>query len=246
MKSLPSSTITPCASGMPGCRQTSRSRSKRHGIGQEGLQIALGAACGIVTQSHGITDTCHKPVRILDASAWHANFESVRRGHSQYAPMGPVSNPTSLDGALHRIVQRPPRARGPSVQHTPRTSGEAGHSDTSAGDKTFSQPTVWHILVYSTLDRQCYTTVPVYLQMVTDWRDRKWMAQLRSGSHWLGEETGRHIGQPREQRLCRRCKCGAIDDAAHMVFHCAALTAQRRRYPQLFLAAGGDLRAFYQ
>jgi len=26
----------------------------------------------------------------------------------------------------------------------------------------------------------------------------------------------------------------------------AALTAQRRRYPQLFMAAGGDLRAFYQ
>ena len=58
--------------------------------------------------------------------------------------------------------------------------------------------------------------------------------------------TGRWIGQSREERVRQRCKSGAIDDAAHMVFHCAAFTAQRRRYPQLFIAAGGDLRAFNQ
>ena len=71
-------------------------------------------------------------------------------------------------------------------------------------------------------------------------------AQLRTGSHWLPEETGRWFGQSREERVCQQCKCGAIDDAAHMVFHCAEFTAQRRRYPQLFMAARGDLRAFYQ
>jgi len=118
---------------------------------------------------------------------------------------------------------------------------ECRHLESELGPKAMQ-----YVKDVGTLDRQCYTTVPVYLQMVTNWRDRKWLAQLRSGSHWLGEEMGRHIGQPREQRLCRRCKCGAIDDAAHMVFHCAALIAQRRRYPQLFMAAGGDLRAFYQ
>ena len=90
------------------------------------------------------------------------------------------------------------------------------------------------------------TMVSVYLQMVTKWLDCKWLAQLRTGSHWLPEETGRWIGQSREERVCQRCKCGAIDDAAHMVFHCAEFTAQRRRYPQLFMAARGDLRAFYQ
>jgi len=89
---------------------------------------------------------------------------------------------------------------------------ECRHLEAELGPKALQ-----YVKDVGTLDRQCYTTVPVYLQMVTTWRDRKWLAQLRSGSHWLGEETGRHIGQPREQRLCRRCKCGAIDDADDMV-----------------------------
>lgn len=95
-------------------------------------------------------------------------------------------------------------------------------------------------------DRQGYTTPAVYLQMVTKWSDRKRLAQLRTGSHWLAEETGRWIGQSREQRQCQRCNCGDIDDAAHMVFRCAALAPQRLRHPELFMTAGGDLRTFLE
>ena len=44
------------------------------------------------------------------------------------------------------------------------------------------------------------------------------------------------------QRQCQRCKCGAVDDAHHMVFRCTALAAQRVRPPRLYLTDSGDLR----
>ena len=96
------------------------------------------------------------------------------------------------------------------------------------------------------IDKQSYTTPPAYLQMVTKWSDRKRLAQLRTGSHCLAEETGRWLGQSREQRQCQRCNSGAIDDAQHMVFHCAAIAAQRTRHPELFLTDNSDLRTFLE
>ena len=95
-------------------------------------------------------------------------------------------------------------------------------------------------------DKQSYTTPAAYLQMVTNWSDRKRLAQLRTGSHWLAEETGRWQGQSREQRVCQRCSCGAIDDAQHMVFDCAAVVAQRMRRPELFVTDNRDLRSFLE
>ena len=96
------------------------------------------------------------------------------------------------------------------------------------------------------IDKQSYTTPAAYLQMVTKWSDRKRLAQLRTGSHWLAEETGRWLGQIREQRQCQRCNSGAIDDAQHMVFNCAALAEQRMRRPELFSTNSNDLRAFLE
>ena len=107
------------------------------------------------------------------------------------------------------------------------------HLESELGPKA-----VQHVKDFGTLDKQSYTTVAVYLQMVTNWRARKVMAQLRTGSRWLAEETGRWIGQPHEQRR----NSGAIDNAAQMVLHCAALTAERRRHPELCMTAATNLR----
>ena len=118
---------------------------------------------------------------------------------------------------------------------------ECRHLESELGPKSLQ-----YVANVGTLDRHCYTTPAVYLQMVTNWPARKRLAQLRTGSHWLAEETGRWAGQSREQRHCQRCNCGAIDDAAHMIFRCTALAAQRLRHPELFTTAGENLRTFLE
>ena len=41
-----------------------------------------------------------------------------------------------------------------------------------------------------------------YLDAVRRRQDREALAQLRTGSHWGAEETGRWTRRPREQRVC--------------------------------------------
>ena len=56
---------------------------------------------------------------------------------------------------------------------------------------------------------ETYCMAP-YLQAVGGWRQRKRLAQLRTGSHWLAVESGRRAGAavPRDQRVCQRCGSG--------------------------------------
>ena len=58
----------------------------------------------------------------------------------------------------------------------------------------------------SEVDPASYTPA-AYLQAVVGWRQRKYLAQLRTGSHWLAVETGRYGNArvERAQRLCQRC-----------------------------------------
>jgi hypothetical protein len=68
-----------------------------------------------------------------------------------------------------------------------------------------------------------------YLQAVASRTNRVRLAQFRTGSHWLGVATGRWIGLPHEQRCCKRCGSGEVDDAEHMdldldlVTYCAVI-----------------------
>ena len=68
------------------------------------------------------------------------------------------------------------------------TALECRHLESTLGSK--SQQYVANVRA---IDKQSYTTPPAYLQMVTKWLDRKRLAQLRTGSHWLAEETGRWL-----------------------------------------------------
>ena len=69
--------------------------------------------------------------------------------------------------------------------------------------------------------------------------------QQRTGSHWLAVESGRRAGAavPRDQRVCQRCGSGEVDDEAHMVFRCAALSAVRREHANLFAPWPDSLRS---
>ena len=86
----------------------------------------------------------------------------------------------------------------------------------------------------------------VYLQAVTSRANRTRMAQFRTGSHWLGVESGRWQGLQREQRRCKRCDGGSIDDAAHMIWGCPALTDQRLQHLELFSGSEHTVEAFLQ
>lgn len=84
-----------------------------------------------------------------------------------------------------------------------------------------------------------------YLTQVRHSRARRCLAQLRSGSHWLREETGRWVGLPRRERLCARCGAAEIDDAFHMALRCTALADIHMRHADL-LRGVQSLAELYQ
>ena len=73
-----------------------------------------------------------------------------------------------------------------------------------------------------------------YLREVRERHRREALAQLRTGSHWGAEETGRWQRVPREQRTCQHCDSGAVEDVPHIVFHCPLYSAVRERFSELF------------
>ena len=95
------------------------------------------------------------------------------------------------------------------------------------------------------LEVQCYGRAE-YLGVVRERRRREALAQLRTGSHWGAEETGRWA-RPRvskEQRVCPHCAAG-VEDVAHMVFRCPLYSSLREQYSDLF-AKEHTLRSFFQ
>lgn len=49
---------------------------------------------------------------------------------------------------------------------------------------------------------------------------RSAIAKIRMGTLPLHIETGRYVSRPVEQRLCRNCELGAIENELHFIFHC--------------------------
>lgn len=77
----------------------------------------------------------------------------------------------------------------------------------------------------------------LYLDAVPQRRRRQALAQLRTGSHWLAEETGRWQRQQRQERVCQHCAqlgVEVVEDLSHAVFVCPLTAPLRQQYPQLF------------
>ena len=87
-----------------------------------------------------------------------------------------------------------------------------------------------------------------YLDAVPQRSRRQALAQLRTGSHWLAEETGRWQRQQRQHRLCQHCVAAGqqqVEDVSHVLFHCPRFACLRDSYPDLFLGDSGDLSMFF-
>jgi hypothetical protein len=79
-----------------------------------------------------------------------------------------------------------------------------------------------------------------YLMTVHARRRRQAVAQLRTGAHWLAEETGRWQRQERQQRVCVHCAAHVgqhcIETVSHYIFECPRIAGVRADYDQLFSA----------
>ena len=84
-----------------------------------------------------------------------------------------------------------------------------------------------------------------YIDVVRERCRREALAQLRTGSHWGAEETGRWLGLPREQRRCPHCK-GDIEHTTHIIFHCPLYASVRQRFSDLFDTTHTSLHTFFQ
>jgi hypothetical protein len=69
------------------------------------------------------------------------------------------------------------------------------------------------------------------------------LAQLRTGSHWLAEETGRWEQVPRAQRTCPHCQ-GGLEDVQHALFVCPLYSLVRAGFPDLVFEP--TVRAFLE
>jgi hypothetical protein len=89
-----------------------------------------------------------------------------------------------------------------------------------------------------------YVPLPAaYLGAVRQRSRRVALAQLRTGSHWLAEETGRWERVPRGQRTCPRCQ-GGLEDVQHALFVCPSYSSVRAHFPDLVFEPTGH--AFFE
>ena len=64
-------------------------------------------------------------------------------------------------------------------------------------------------------------------------RQRRMLAKLRGGVAELRIETGRWRGLPREERVCKNCRSGEVEDAEHLVMRCELVKEERGRLSKL-------------
>ena len=78
-----------------------------------------------------------------------------------------------------------------------------------------------------------YGETEEYVQKVRIKPHRSLLARLRGGTAPLHIETGRYVSLPVEERICRSCNTGRIEDEQHFCVECPAL--EEARAPLLHL-----------
>ena len=83
-------------------------------------------------------------------------------------------------------------------------------------------------LTYYTLFKKSYN-VDKYISTITITKFRTALAKFRSSAHSLLVERGRHLGIPREHRLCVYCDI-YVEDEVHFVMFCPLYENLRHMY----------------
>ena len=68
-----------------------------------------------------------------------------------------------------------------------------------------------------------------YLKCIKDFKLRRCLSQFRMSSHTLEIERGRHskVKVPEQDRLCKFCNIGAIENESHFLLHCCRYMEER-------------------
>ena len=65
---------------------------------------------------------------------------------------------------------------------------------------------------------------------ITNFQQRRHISKLRCSDHGLEIEKGRHKNTPRNERLCKLCKSGQIEDEEHFLLDCSLYSTLRLKY----------------
>ncbi len=74
-----------------------------------------------------------------------------------------------------------------------------------------------------------------YVKLNIGRQERSLLAQLRYGILQIQLETGRYCNEARENRLCKVCNEGFVEDQKHFLFHCTAYRDKRENFVQLIM-----------
>ena len=66
-----------------------------------------------------------------------------------------------------------------------------------------------------------------YIHKCRSRQERSVIARMRSGTFRLQVEIGRARGVPRDERLCKRCDSGCVEDEIHFMLNCVGLNDLR-------------------
>ena len=91
--------------------------------------------------------------------------------------------------------------------------------------------TMSRMRLYRALHPEDLSQTPNYITSVAlSRRQRSALAKLRMGTLPLALETGRYVGRPVEERVCRTCDLGAVERETHFLFDCPGHDAIREQY----------------
>ena len=79
-----------------------------------------------------------------------------------------------------------------------------------------------------------------YLKVVSDFKHRRTLARIRSGTHELSIETGRWAGESVNNRTCPTCLSGAVEDEAHLLLDCISYDTLRGEMLEKIRIRTGD------
>ena len=69
-----------------------------------------------------------------------------------------------------------------------------------------------------------------YLNVLTNPQQRAMVTRLRTSSHKLNIEVGRHRNIPVNERKCQQCDLNQVEDEHHFIFKCSKYENHRREF----------------